>query len=168
MNGGNNDDNGSRGDWISKQHQRVEESWKIHSPIIALGNLVMLIATLATLSWGLQLGIFTVVVLLVGMMFYLWLTGFAWDKTGYLQRRTSRRVQMTEAIPMFHQYKLAAALTAHVFCEALQIGIPNFNPEATAYAKEMVQNELEWFTGYATGTLSPDEQEIPEEMKTDN
>lgn len=116
-------------------------------------SLVMLVATLATLAWGIQLAIVAVGAILVGAIVYLWVIGFIMDKTGYLQRRSSRLLQMTQTIPIYHQYKLAAALTALEFAEILAVALPNFNPKAIELAEKRVEKELTWFSEYSTGTV---------------
>jgi hypothetical protein len=154
------DDEVTRGDWFSKQHQRIEESWKIHSPFVALTNLVMLIATLATLAWTISLGIEFVLVFLIGLVFYLWASGYYMDRTGYLQKRTSRLLQMTQTIPMYHQYRLAGGLTAEIISEVMEIGLGDaWNPEATKRAREIVEEEVNWFKSYATGEVGNNKEE---------
>lgn len=154
----------TRGDWFSKQHQRLEESWKIHSPFVAVTNLVMLIATLATLAWATSLGIEWVLTFLIGLVFYLWVSGYYMDRSGYLQKRSSRLLQMTQTIPMYHQYLLAAALTGQVFAEILEIGLGEaFDPKAIEYAKELVERELAWFKSYQTGEVGVDNNTDEEE-----
>lgn len=160
-----NDDEKTYGDFLSRQHQRVEESWKVHSPIVTLGNLVLLIVTSAALAWNTQLGIFAMILLLCGLVGYLWLTGYVMDKTKYLQRRSSRLVQMTQAIPMFHQYSLAAAIDSRIKAVMLKKGLGDaFDDSAIQAMDDIVQRELDWFSSYATGNtdLSLDElRDVP-------
>lgn len=152
----------ARGDWLSKQHQRVEESWKIHSPIAILMQVVLLIATLATLAWGIQLAMSVVALLLLGAVGYLWVSGYIMDRTGYLQRRSSRLLQMTQTIPIYHQYKLAAALTGLEFAEVLAVAFADFNPKAIKLAEKRVEEELLWFGEYHTGSVGKSDNDNSE------